>query len=115
MPKKIIKIYNENDFCSLRLIRVVSNRTVKEIADAFKVTSAYICAIENGKRVAPERTIYFGLKELGIELDDFKNMILTSDLSYEEKYALALSKAIAVVSPELKPKVNELIIKALKK
>ena len=56
---------------TLRLIRITKQLKLKEIADYFGVTTAYINANETGKRNMKVQTLKYGLDNLGIPLEKY--------------------------------------------
>lgn len=120
MPKRVYM--NECNLIPLRLIRIAHNYSVKDIAESFIVTPAFINAIEKGDKSMSRRNLYFGLKEIGItlesydELSKFVNNIINSDLSSDQKYSLSLMKTILLTTPNVEEvKINKELVKKLDK
>ena len=106
----------KNNLVPLKFIRIAKDITAKEMSESFKVTSAYICAVEGGERNLKEQTLVYGLNNLNINYEEYLEL---ESLSYElslkeeidnyEKYKIMLTKAIGVINPELKEQAEELI------
>ena len=109
-----------NNIMPLRMIRIVKDLKMKEMAAYFEVTPAYIGAIENGEREMNFRTIKYGLDNLGIsrdsyeELVEFQNKLINSDMSDEDRFKFMLIKTLGVVSPELKEQSTFILNEYLK-
>lgn len=99
----------------LRMIRIAKDLNMEQMAEYFKVTKAYISALEKGKRDMNFRTLKYGLDNLGITLDDysdldsFREYLENQSLAQQDKFKFMLIKTLGVVSPELKENTNELI------
>ena len=119
MPKRI-KIENvETRTHPLKLIRTVKDLKVADISKIFMVTPAYINAIENGTKVMADRSLYFGLKEMNITVEDYKDLseyrekILASNLSNDMKINLLFIKALSISASdeEIREEAKEMLKK----
>lgn len=106
----------KNNLVPLKFIRIAKDITAKEMSESFKVTPAYIYAVESGERNLKEQTLIYGLNNLNINYEEYLEL---ESLSYElslkdeidnyEKYKIMLTKAIGVINQELKEQAEELI------
>lgn len=107
------------DMVPLYLVRIATNMSVKDFADVFMVTRAYIDDIENGKKRMNKRTIRIGMNDLGSsyeeyqELEEVCKLVAESKLSEDKKYALGLMKALSTLDAEIKDEVDETLEKHL--
>lgn len=104
---------DENNLNPIRMIRIAKDLKTEDMAFCFSVTSAYISAIEKGERKFKEQTLKFGLDNLGITLEDyydlesFKEELLNTELSKEEKHKFMLVKTLGIVNSKLKEASDE--------
>ncbi len=106
---------NKVNINSLRMIRIVMDLSIEQMADHFLVSSSYISALEKGKRKINFRTLKYGLDNLKIkmedylELDDFRNYLENGDFDMQSKFRYMLIKTVGVVSPNLRKTTDELL------
>ena len=99
----------------LRLIRIVMNMSAKEMANSFGISTPYISSMENGNRKINDDILIKGLTNLGIELEDYEDLdefcdvLMESDLDYQNQYRYALMKALGVVSPSFKSETESFL------
>lgn len=105
----------KNDLVPLRFIRIAKDMSSKDFAEYFLVSPAYISAIEKGQRQMHPRTIKSGLRDMGIEYEDYLELEqLAKELNLQEiedgeKYRMMLIKAIGVINPSLKEETEQLL------
>ena len=99
----------------IRMIRIIKDLSMDEMAEYFMVTKAYISAIEKRERKFRIQTLKFGLDNMNISLEDyyiledFSNELLNEELSDRDKYKFMLIKTLGIVEPEAKDKTDELL------
>ena len=100
----------------LKLIRIVNNKEIKDIADIFNVSSEYIIDVENDKEEMKYEVLCAGLKKLNISYDDYMELkefidkATKADISSEEMFARSLAKAMGISYKYLKRKADEIAI-----
>ena len=110
------------DIVPLYLVRIANNMSVKEFADAFMVTGAYINAIEKGDKVMNRRTIKMGMIDLGSSYEDYLKLQEVCELLAEceipeiKKYQLGLMKALSLFDDDpVEDEKLEKVLNRLKK
>lgn len=105
-----------NILSPLKFIRIAKDMKMREMAEIFEVTSAYISAIEMGQRKIKKQVLIYGLNDLNINYDDYLELeSLSYELSLREdiddlkKYRIMLIKAIGVVDIDLKEEIDQLL------
>lgn len=107
------------ELVAIRLVRIVKDLRQKEMAETFSATPPYINSIENGTRVFREQTLFYGLYNLDISIEDYRELedfclkISETDLDDKDKYKFALIKAIGTVAPDLKDEAEATLNKYL--
>lgn len=85
----------------LRILRIKKGETLKNMADNLNVSSAFLSAIENGKKKMPETMVNNIITQYNLsssEIDEFNQSILESSetLELNVKNASATNKRLAV-------------------
>jgi len=99
----------------LRYIMIARDLNQTKMAEYFLCTDAYIGAVISEKKVMHPRTLKFGLKNMGIELDNYmelvelKQILVESDYSQDLKHRCMLIKAIEVINPTLRETTSKLL------
>ena len=70
----------KNSLVPLRFIRIAKDMKLKEMAEAFEVTLAYISAIEKSERNIKKQTLLVGLNNLNINYVDYLETLLERKL-----------------------------------
>lgn len=98
---------------TLRLIRITKQLKLKEIADYFGVTTAYINANETGKRNMKLQTLKYGLDNLGIplekyqELEEYQKYVKELNISDDDRYTMMLIKTISITTSTLEKEAEK--------
>ena len=106
---------------SLRIIRIAKDLNKGNFAKHFLCTTAYISAVEHGKRKMRLATLRSGLNEMNISLDDYfaleelRDSLINMDVDRNYMYRCMLAKALGIVSPELKEQAESLVSEMLQK
>jgi len=99
----------------IRMIRIIKDLSMDDMAQLFMVSKAYISAIENNQRKFRTQTLKFGLDNLNISLDDyyildeFSEKLLNTELSDRDKYKFMLIKTLGIVEPDTKIQTEVLL------
>lgn len=107
----------------LRIIRIAKDLNKGDFAKYFLCTTAYISALEHGKRKMRLATLRSGLNEMNISLDDYSALEklrdslinINIDIDKNYMYRCMLAKALEIVSPELKEQAESLVSQMLQK
>lgn len=105
----------ERGLMPLRMIRIVKDYNLEQMANHFEVTLAYISAVEKGIKQMHFRTLKYGLDNLGISMNDYEDLNSFSqemdslEMEYKDKFKFTMIKTMSVVYPELKEKTEELL------
>ena len=97
------------------MIRIAKDFSTEEMANFFEITSAYVGAIESGKRIMHFRTLKYGLNNLNItfddyvELDEFSSILLEKDIEDREKFKYMMMKTIGILTPEIRFEIDEIL------
>lgn len=71
----------------LRKLRVEEEERLKDMADRLGVTTAYLSAVENGKRAVPDAWIYEIIDQYNLSDNEAKEL---QDAAYENKTDLTI-------------------------
>lgn len=105
----------KNSLVPLKFIRIAKDMSSKDFAEYFLVSPAYISAIEKGQRQMHPRTIKSGLRDMGIEFEDYLELeqlakeLNLKDIEEGKKYRIMLIKAIGVADTSLKDISEQLL------
>lgn len=105
----------EINITPIRMIRIIKDISMEEMADLFMVSKAYISAIENNQRKFRIQTLKYGLDKLNISLEnyyileEFSQELLITELPDRDKYKFMLIKTLGVVEPDTMIQTEELL------
>ena len=112
-----IKNFDDKKIIPLKVLRMVLDKSAKEFAEKFGVTTAYISSVENGTRVMRLQTLAYGLMNLEITIEQYNEFVkfyqslLLDEFEKQELLKLMFFKAYSVLATneEEKNQIESLI------
>lgn len=88
----------------LKIIRLLQNWTLEDIAEYFSVTKSFMSAVENGKNSMSFETLKLGLDNIGISIESYNllvayaNYLDSKQVSIQDKYRILAGEAYKILN-----------------